>query len=470
MKSDLEISQEAKLKPITEIGKLLGLQENEILPYGPWKAKVSLDCLGRLKQKPLGKYILVTSVNPSPLGEGKTVNTIGLSMALNRIGKKSIVCIRQPSMGPVFGTKGGAAGGGYSQVVPMEDVNLHLTGDIHAVGAANNLLAAFIDNSIFHGNRLNIDLDTVSWRRAIDMNDRALRKIRVGLGRSQVERDTGFNITAASEVMGIVALCSDLQDLRLRLGKILVAQDGEGKGVTADDLQCAGAMAVLLKQAVMPTLLQTLENTACFIHAGPFANISVGNSSVIADQIALRLSDYVVTEAGFGADMGAEKFFNIKCRSSGLKPDAAVIVVTVRAMKIHSGRFSVRPGRRLPKEIEKENPEAVAAGLGNLEKHIAIVRRHGVPTVVAINRMPGDSDAEIELIREKAIAFGAQGAQVSEVFSSGSTGGEPLAAAVVEAATDSIQINVQSIAMKNRIVNKSRQQVVRRAHGVDVPG
>ncbi|MEK7448775.1 MAG: formate--tetrahydrofolate ligase, partial [Planctomycetota bacterium] len=346
--TDIKIAQAAKPKPIMEIARNLGIDEKYVELYGPHKAKISLDLLEQLKNKPMGKYIDVTAITPTPLGEGKTVTTIGLTMGLNYIGKKAITCIRQPSLGPVFGIKGGAAGGGYSQVIPMEDFNLHLTGDVHAVSITHNLLSAFVDNHLFHGNKLNIDPENIFWRRVVDVSDRALRNIITGLNGEGVVRETGFDISVASEVMAILALATSLKDLRERLGRIVVATTHDGKPVTAEDLKCAGSMTILMKDALKPNLLQTVENTPCFVHAGPFANIAHGNNSVLSDLMAIRLGEYVVTESGFGADCGAEKFLNIKCRVSGLKPNCAVIVATVRALKMHGGLGRVVPGKPLP--------------------------------------------------------------------------------------------------------------------------
>ncbi len=439
MKSDIEIAQEAEMKPIIEIAKEMGLEEDEIELYGKYKAKVNLEVKERLKDRPNGKYVVVTAITPTPLGEGKTVTTIGLGQALNRIGKKTVTCIRQPSLGPVFGIKGGAAGGGYSQCVPMEDFNLHFTGDVHAVGLAHNLLAAFLDAHILHGNKLDIDPFSITWPRVVDVSDRALRQIVIGLGgkANGYPRETGFEITVASEVMAILALTDSLQDLRERLGKITVAYTKDGKPVTAEDLRCAGSMAVLLKDAIKPNLIQTLEHTPVLVHAGPFANIAHGNSSILADQIAIKLGDFVVTEAGFGADIGAEKMFNIKCRYSGLKIDAAVLVCTVRALKMHGGAFKVVPGRPLDKDlVATENMEALEKGCENLEKQIQNVLIHGVPVVVAINRFDTDKDQEIEFIKKKALEAGASNAVVSEVWAKGGAGGEELARAVVKAAEE----------------------------------
>ncbi len=434
--SDLEIARRAHLKPIKAIAGKLGLREKELSLFGDYKAKVSLSALERFKKRKNGKYIDVTAITPTPLGEGKTVTTIGLAMALNRIGKKTTVCIRQPSLGPVFGIKGGAAGGGYSQVVPMEDFNLHLTGDVHAVGLAHNLCAAFLDNSVFKKNPLDIDPSSIMWRRVVDVSDRFLRNIKIGLGGPQdgFERDCGFDITVASEVMAVLALTSGLGDLRRRLGRIILAMTKDGKPITAEDIKVAGAMAVLLRDALKPNLLQTLDNTPCFVHAGPFANIAHGNSSIVADRIALKLSQYVVTESGFGADCGAEKFFNIKCRISGLKPDCVVLVATIRALKMHSGRFSVVAGKPLDPALLKENLPALSEGCSNLEKQIENMKLFGVPVVVAINKFTTDTKKEIGLVRKKAIAAGAEDAVLSEVWAKGSKGGTQLAKAVASAA------------------------------------
>ncbi|MDK2896238.1 MAG: formate--tetrahydrofolate ligase [Candidatus Atribacteria bacterium] len=435
MLSDLEIAQKANMLPIDQIAQKLGLTSEEIDFYGKYKAKISLEVLKKLEDRPLGKYVDVTAITPTPLGEGKTVTTIGLSMALNRIGKNSIVCIRQPSLGPVFGIKGGAAGGGYSQVVPMEDFNLHLTGDTHAVSIAHNLLAAFIDNHLHHGNKLNIDPFTISWPRVVDVSDRALRKIVIGLGgkANGVPRESGFDIAVASEVMAILALASDLSDLRDRIGRIVVAYDKDKKPVTAEDLRCAGAMTVLLKEALKPNLLQTLENTPCLVHAGPFANIAHGNSSILADAVALRLSDYVVTESGFGADCGMEKFMNIKCRYSGLVPNCVVMVCSIRALKMHSGKYRVVPGKPLDPAILEEDVEAVEKGAENLIKQIENARLFGVPVVVAVNLFTSDTDREIEKVKQVARDAGAFEVVPSEVWAKGGEGGRELAQAVVKA-------------------------------------
>jgi len=435
MLSDIEIAQEAKKEPIEKIAQKLKIDKGYLIPYGNYIAKIDLSILDRLKDKPKGKYILVTAITPTPLGEGKTVTTIGLSMALNKLGKLTSTCIRQPSLGPVFGIKGGAAGGGYSQVLPMEDFNLHFTGDVHAVGLAHNLAAAFLDNSLLKGNKLNIDPEKIYWRRVVDVSDRPLRNVTIGLGGKEngIARDTGFDITVASEIMAILALSSDLGDLRKRIARVVLADTLDGKPVTTEDIKVAGSMAVLLKDAIKPNLIQTLENTPCFVHAGPFANIAHGNSSILADKIALALSDYVVTEAGFGADCGAVKFFDIKCRLSGLVPDAAVIVCSIRALKAHSGRFKIVAGMPLDTCLEKEDIPAIEKGLCNLEKQIENVSMFGIPVVVAINRFACDTDKEINFVKSKAIEFGANDCQVSEVWLKGSGGGIDLAKAVIKA-------------------------------------
>lgn len=433
--SDLEIAQSSKLKPIIEIARQIGIEEDELELYGKYKAKISLSILERLKDKKQAKYIDVTAVTPTPLGEGKTVTTIGLSLGLAKIGKKVITTLRQPSMGPVFGIKGGAAGGGYSQVLPMEDINLHFTGDVHAVGAANNLLAAFIDNHLLKGNKLGIDPDSIAIRRVVDISDRVLRQIKVGLGGKEngIPRETGFDITVASEVMAILALATSLTDLRERLGRIVTASTEDGKPITAEDLKCAGAMTVLLKDAIKPNLIQTTENTPCIMHAGPFANIAHGNNSVLADMIALRLTDYVVTESGFGADCGAEKFMDIKCRTKELKPpDGVVLVCTVKALKMHGGGFEAVPGRPLDMSlVKKENVDAVIKGTENLVKHIENLKLFGVPVVVAINKFAYDTESEIDVIKDAAKKAGAMDVVLSEVWEKGGEGGKAMAETVV---------------------------------------
>jgi formyltetrahydrofolate synthetase len=435
MMSDLEIAQRSTMKPISEIANTISLNDDDYELYGKYKAKISLDVLNKFQNQPLGKYIDVTAITPTPLGEGKTVTTIGLAMGLNAIGKKSIVCIRQPSLGPVFGIKGGAAGGGYSQVIPMEDFNLHLTGDTHAVSLAHNLLAAFIDNHLHHGNALDLNPYTISWPRVVDVSDLSLRKIILGLGGKEngVPRESGFDISVASEVMAILALTTDLSDIRKRLGRIVIGYNKKKQPITAEDLKCAGSMAVLMKDAIKPNLLQTLENTPCLVHAGPFANIAHGNSSIIADQIALRLTDYVVTESGFGADCGMEKFMDIKCRYSGLKPNCVVMVCSIRALKMHSGKYKVVPGKPLDPGLAQEDIEAVTQGSENLIKQIENARYFGIPVVVAINAFTSDSPKEIETVRKISIENGAFDAVVSEVWAKGGDGGKDLAQAVARA-------------------------------------
>ena len=437
MLRDIEIARKAKKEPIEKIARKLKIDKKYLIPYGKYIAKIDLSILDKIENRKRGKYILVTAITPTPLGEGKTVTTIGLSMTLNKLGRTACACIRQPSLGPVFGIKGGAAGGGYSQVLPMEDFNLHFTGDVHAVGVAHNLAAAFLDNSFFKGNKLKINPDKIYWRRVVDLSDRFLRNVRIGLGSKDdgIPRDSGFDITVASEIMAILALSCDLKDLRQRIGRIILADNVDGRPVTAQDLKVAGSMSALLKDALKPNLIQTTENTPCFVHTGPFANIAHGNSSIIADKIALAFSEYIVTEAGFGVDCGAEKFFNIKCRSSGLVPDAAVVVCSIRALKTHSGRFKIVAGKPQDSGLREENIPAIEEGLGNLAKQIENVKLFGVPVVVAINRFNADTDKEIDFVKKKAREFGADACEISEVWLKGSKGGLDLAKAVVKAAS-----------------------------------
>ncbi|MFN8452628.1 MAG: formate--tetrahydrofolate ligase [Anaerolineae bacterium] len=438
MLSNLAIAQHAVLKPIREIAAQLGLTPDDFDTYGsPYIAKLRLSALEHLKDRPTAKYVVVTAITPTPLGEGKSTTTVGLGQAMRLLGKQGIVTLRQPSQGPTFGIKGGAAGGGYAQVVPMETFNLHLTGDIHAVTAANNQLAAMIDNRLMRGNPLNIDPETITWRRVLDVNDRALRNIIVGLGgkaQGGVLRETGFDISVASEVMAILALTTSLQDMRKRFAQIVIGMTYDKQPVTAEQIGAAGAMTVLMLDALRPNLLQTLENTPAFVHAGPFANIAHGNSSILADQFAVKCGDYVFTEAGFGADIGAEKFFNIKCRYSGLKPDAAVLVATVRALKAHSGRYRVVAGKALPPEMLECNVADVEAGAANLIKQIDNIRAHGVTPVVAINVFAGDHQAEIDAIKRIAVEAGALGAAEARHFAEGGEGAVELAEMVMEAA------------------------------------
>ena len=432
--SDLEIAQAATLAPMGEIARQLGLPDELLEPYGRNVAKIELSALQHVQSRPSGKYVVVTAITPTPLGEGKTTTSVGLAQAMKHIGKVGLLALRQPSMGPTFGIKGGAAGGGYSQVIPMEILNLHLTGDFHAVTAAHNLLAAMVDNHIHQGNALGLSIGNITWKRVLDVNDRALRNITVGQGAPEdgVERRSGFDITAASEVMALLALATSMEDLRARLGRIVVGYTAGKVAVTAEQIGCAGAMAVILRDAIKPNLMQTLENTPALIHTGPFGNIATGNSSVIADKLGIHMCDYLITEAGFGADMGAERFFNIKCRVSGMVPDAAVLVATVRALKAHSGRYKVVAGKPLPPEMLEENPDDVRAGAANLAKQIENVTVHGVSPVVAINAFPTDHPGEHEVIREIAESLGARVA-VCTHFADGGAGAVDLARAVVEA-------------------------------------
>ncbi len=434
--SDLEIARAASAKPLPEIAAKMGIGEHLLEPYGRELAKISLDAIAELAAsgRPKAKYVVVTAITPTPLGEGKTTTTVGLGQAMQHVGKNAVISLRQPSMGPTFGIKGGAAGGGYSQVIPMELLNLHLTGDFHAVTAAHNLLSAMVDNHLHHGNAAGLDLNNITWRRVMDVNDRSLRNIIVGLGGKMdgVTRQTGFDITAASEVMAILALATDPTDMRARLGRIVVGYTASGSPVTAEDLSAAGSMAVIMRDAIKPNLLQTIENTPVIVHAGPFGNIAHGNSSVVGDLVGIHAGDYLITEAGFGADMGAERFFNIKCRASGLVPDAAVLVATVRALKAHSGKYKIVAGKPLPADLLAENPDDVLAGAANLVKQIDNVKAHGVSPVVAINAFPTDHASEHEAIRRVAEGAGARVA-VCTHFSDGGAGATDLARAVIEA-------------------------------------
>ena len=432
--SDLEIARAGKPLPLPDIAAQMGIGEHLLEPYGRELAKISLEAIDELKDRPKAKYVVVTAITPTPLGEGKTTTTVGLGQAMKHIGKKAVISLRQPSMGPTFGIKGGAAGGGYSQVIPMELLNLHLTGDFHAVTAAHNLLSAMVDNHLHQGNELGLDLNNITWRRVMDVNDRSLRNLVIGMGTAEdgVVRQSGFDITAASEVMAIFALATSQKDMRDRLGRIVVGYTKAGEPVTAEQLHGAGSMAVIMRDALKPNLLQTLENTPVIVHAGPFGNIAHGNSSIIGDMIGIHSGDYLITEAGFGADMGAERFFNIKCRASGLVPDAAVLVATVRALKAHSGKFKIVAGKALPAELLAENPADVEAGAANLIKQIENVKAHGVSPVVAINAFPTDFASEHEAIKRIAESAGARVA-VCTHFSDGGAGATDLAKAVVEA-------------------------------------
>ena len=464
--SDLDISRASTLSPIDEVAAQLGLGPHLLEPYGSQVAKVSLDAAEELADRPPARYVVVSAVTPTPLGEGKTTTTVGLGQGLRYLGHNSAVAVRQPSMGPTFGIKGGAAGGGYSQVVPMESLNLHLTGDMHAVTAAHNLLSAMLDNHLHRGNELGIDPNRITWRRVLDVNDRDLRSIVTGLGghADGTPRQTGFDITAASEVMAVLALSNSLHDMRRRLGRIVVAYTASGSPVTAEQLRAAGAMTVLMREAIKPNLMQTTENTPVFVHAGPFGNIAHGNSSVVADRIAMRCADYVVTEAGFGADMGAERFFNIKCRASGLRPDAAVLVATVRALKAHSGNYRIVAGRPLPPELLAENPDDVLAGAANLRKQIENIRMHGVSPVVAVNAFPSDHPSEHAAIREVAEAAGARVA-ISSHFLDGGKGAKDLAEAVVEAAEE--PSSFEPLYPDSASLREKIDVIARRVYGAD---
>ena len=425
MLTDVQIAQNASMLPIKEVAAQIGLSEDDLELYGKYKAKITMETIKSLENKENGKLILVTAINPTPAGEGKTTTMIGLAQAMNKIGKKTIVAMREPSLGPCFGVKGGAAGGGYAQVVPMEDINLHFTGDIHAITAANNLISAMLDNSLQQGNPLNIDERQIVWKRVVDLNDRALRHIVIGLGGkvNGVPREDGFDITVASEIMGILCLADDLSDLKKRVARIIVAYTRDGNPVTVNDLKATGAVTLLLKDAIKPNLVQTLDHTPVFVHGGPFANIAHGCNSVMATKLALKLAPYTVTEAGFGADLGAEKFLDIKCREANLKPDAVVIVATVRALKMHGGMDK--------KELANENLDALRKGIANLEKHIENIKKFGLPAIVAINAFPTDTKAELDLLREMCEAKGVKVA-LSEVWAKGADGGIELANGLVD--------------------------------------
>jgi formate--tetrahydrofolate ligase len=454
MPSSLQIAQEAVLRPITEIAAAAGLEPDEIEQYGRYKAKVSLSVLERLASKPDGKLIDVTAITPTKAGEGKTTTSVSLTQGLGHIGKSVALCLREASLGPVFGIKGGAAGGGYTQVVPMEDMNLHFTGDIHAIGAANNLLAAMLEAHLLHGNKLNIDPLSISWRRCVDINDRSLRDIVVGLGgkANGYTRQTGFDITAASEVMAIAAVASDLRDLRKRLGAITVGQTYDGEPVSAEQLHAAGSMTVLLKETLKPNLVQTLEGQPAFVHCGPFANIAHGNNSVVADRVALKLADYVVTESGFGSDMGMEKFFDIVCRLGGLRPDAVVLVATVKALKHHAND----PDGGL---------DAIEIGAQNLARHLNIVREFGLNAVVAVNRFPGDTDEEIDVVKKLALEAGAYAAEENDGFMRGGAGGAAVAEAAAAAADEPSSFDyVYSL---DAPIEQKIEAIAKRVYGAD---
>ena len=459
MLTDVEIAQSAKMKPISEIAKKVGLEDDDLELYGKYKAKIALEAINRLENNPDGKLILVTAINPTPAGEGKTTTMIGLSQALNKLGKKSVVAMREPSLGPCFGIKAGAAGGGYAQVVPMEDINLHFTGDIHAITAANNLIAAMLDNSIHQGNPLNIDVRNIVWRRVVDLNDRALRNTICGLGGkvNGMPREDGFDITVASEVMAILCLATSLEDLKERAGKMIVAYDYAGNPVTVNDIEATGAVTLLLKDAIKPNLVQTLDHTPVFVHGGPFANIAHGCNSVMATKLAIKLGDYAITEAGFGADLGAEKFLDIKCRQANLDPQAVVIVATVRALKMHGGVDK--------KELGTENLEALAKGIKNLEKHIENIAKYNLPSVVAINAFPTDSEAELQLLKDTCNKMGVDVA-ISKVWEKGADGGIELAEKLLEI-LDTKEANYQPLYDLNLSIKEKIETIAKEIYGAD---
>ena len=459
MLTDVQIAQNASMLPIKDVAGQIGLSEDDLELYGKYKAKISLETIKRLENNQDGKLILVTAINPTPAGEGKTTTMIGLAQAMNKIGKKTIVAMREPSLGPCFGIKGGAAGGGYAQVVPMEDINLHFTGDIHAITTANNLISAMLDNSLQQGNPLNIDERQIVWKRVVDLNDRALRHIVVGLGGkvNGVPREDGFDITVASEIMGILCLANDLSDLKSRVARIIVAYTRDGSPVTVEDLKATGAVTLLLKDAIKPNLVQTLDHTPVFVHGGPFANIAHGCNSVMATKLALKLAPYTVTEAGFGADLGAEKFLDIKCRQAGLKPDAVVIVATVRALKMHGGMDK--------KELANENLEALRKGIANLEKHIENIAKYGLPVIVAINAFPTDTKAELDLLEEICNAKGVKVA-LSEVWAKGADGGIELANGLIDL-LENKENNFKPIYDLDLPIDEKIKTIAREIYGAD---
>ena len=455
------------IRPIAEIAARAGFHTDDFEPYGRTKGKIRLEALARVADRPLGKYVDVTAVTPTPAGEGKTVTSIGLTLGLNHIGRNVMLCLRQPSMGPTFGVKGGAAGGGLASIEPRVDINLHLNGDMHAVGAAHNLLAAAVDASLFHNNPLHLDPKRIMLRRVVDVNDRALRHISINSGddKNPMPRDTGFDVTPASEVMALLALTTDADDLRARLGRIVVGFTPDGEPVTAEQLRVAGAMAAILKDALLPNLVQTAEGSPCLIHAGPFANIAHGNSSIIADQIALRHADFVVTESGFASDLGMEKFMDIKCRTSGLSPDCVVVVATIRALKMHGGAGATTIGKALPESLTREDLPALERGCANLRRHLQNVRAFGVPAVVAINRFPTDTPAEVALVAEAARAAGAVDAVSSEVFTRGGEGGAALAEAVVKACNQPKDFHL--LYPDEWSIDRKMEQISREMYGAD---
>ncbi len=471
MPSDLEIAQNADLLHINQIAEQMGLDpDRDLEHYGKYVAKINLDALERLRDRPNAKYVDVTAITPTPLGEGKSTTTVGIGQAMKHIGKRAVITVRQPSQGPTFGIKGGAAGGGYSQIVPMENFNLHLTGDIHAISAAHNLIAAMLDAHIYHGNKRNIDIHNIPWRRVVDLNDRALRNIVIGLGKrfDGVPRETGYDITVASEIMAILALTTSLQDMRERIGRMVVAYDKDKNPVSAEDIGAAGAATVLMKEAIKPNLMQSLENTPALVHAGPFANIAHGNSSIIADLIAMKTGEYVVTESGFGADIGAEKFFNIKSRVSGLKPNAVVLVTTIRALKAHTGKYRIIPGRPIDPALKEENVADVENGAANMVRHLENLKKFGVNPVVAINVFADDTDKEIAAVREIALAAGATGVSVARHWAKGGAGAAELAEMIVSACempNDFRLLYPDDMSIKDKIETIAGE--IYRADGVD---
>ncbi len=464
--SDLEIASQANLHPLTEIAANAGIPAECLEPFGSGAAKITLDAIEKMADRPKAKYVVVSAITPTPLGEGKTTTTVGLGQAFQHIGSSATIAIRQPSMGPTFGIKGGAAGGGYSQVVPMELFNLHLTGDMHAVTAAHNLCSAMVDAHLYHGNEAGFDIHNITWRRVVDINDRALRNVTIGLGGKLdgIPRETGFDITAASEVMAALALATDLHDLRARMGRIVLGYTKAGDPITAEQIGAAGSMTVILREAIKPNLMQTLENTPALVHTGPFGNIATGNSSIVADRIGIHTSDFLLTEAGFGADMGAERFFNIKCRYSGLAPDAAVLVATVRGLKAHSGNHKIVPGKPLPEDLLKANPDEVHQGGDNLRKQLENMQVHGCTPVVAINVFPGDHDEDIAAIHEIASEYGARAA-VSTHFSDGGRGAAELATAIKEAAEE--ESNFQVLYPDDASLKDKIHAVATKVYGAD---
>ena len=471
MPSDLTIAQNARLAHINQIAEQMGLDaDTDLEHYGRHIAKINLAALDRLKSRPDAKYVDVTAITPTPLGEGKSTTTVGIGQAMKHLGKRAVITVRQPSQGPTFGIKGGAAGGGYSQIVPMENFNLHLTGDIHAISAAHNLIAAMLDAHIYHGNPRNIDIHNIPWRRVVDLNDRALRNIVIGLGKrfDGMPRESGYDITVASEIMAILALTTSLRDMRERIGKMVIAYDRERQPVTAEDIQAAGAATVLMKDAIKPNLMQTLENTPALVHAGPFANIAHGNSSIIADMIAMKCGEYVITESGFGADIGAEKFFNIKSRISGLRPNAVVLVATVRALKAHTGKYTIIPGRTIDPALNEENVADVEAGAVNMVRHLENLQKFGVNPVVAVNVFPHDTAKEIQAVREIATGAGAMGAAVARHWAEGGAGAAELAEMIVsacESPNDFRLLYPDEMPIKDKIATVARE--IYRADGVD---